>query len=220
MISNAKLNELNDLLGQELGRNKFMEPKFKWVFSESYLHDMVLAGKRDFGEMVVKDDAGNDSGKRLVTLKRVTQRRKMCLFLDNQWLLSCWKWSPEPIWRSHFGSDLEWPSRGLYFPVDGTALKPGLEPDRGITWAFINTMSKQLQRKMADMNEEAIRALDREEKAAGDLVYDKIDDLTNAFGSAKPGSRNGGISTPSPEYTRGYDKLTEIEHKHNVSSEQ
>lgn len=220
MISQKKLNELNELLGQELGRNRFMEPLYKWQFSDNYFHKMVLAGKRDFEEVIVRDENGNDSGKKLVVLKRVTAIRKMCPTLDGQWLITRWKWSPESEWRKAFGSDLEYPPRGMYFPVDGTPLRRGLEPDRGINWAFIHAMRKQLNTSLADMERETEMALDREEKASGDLMEDKIGDLTTAFGNPFPGKRCGGISIASKEYKANYDNLRFIEDKNQVSVEQ
>lgn len=221
-IKERDLERMNRLLGQELGWNPahgMDGPKYRWVYSEDFVHHMVLAGKRDYGEMVVRDEAGLDSGKRLITLKRVTALRKMCKFADNQWLISVWKWAPEELWRKHFGTDLEWPQRGMYFPVDGTTLNPGVVPTTDITFSFIHHMRHQLNTKRADMDAQAEKAIALEEKAQGDLITDKLDDLTSAFGNPKPGSRMGGISTPSTEYKKNYDAamhLDNISKKGNI----
>lgn len=214
-----EIERLNRLFGQELGWNPpggLDGPKYRWVYSEHFIHQMVLTGKRDYGEMVVRDELGNDSGKRLVTLKRVTAPRKMSMFLDNQWLVSIWKWAPEDLWRKHFGSDLEWPQRGMYFPVDGAALAPGLLPSLDITLDFIRHMRHQLNTKRSDMDAAAEKALEREEKAGESLLEDKISDLTSAFGNPSPGSRMGGISTPSREFKQNYDSVMNISKKNGV----
>ncbi len=225
MLTPKKRAQLDNLLGRDLGRNKFGEPNYKWQFSERFFHNMVIAGKRNWNEKPLFDDAGQPvlepptfgtfgemiPGKQkcIITLSRETQVRKMCPQLNQQWLLSIWSWTPEPVWRAKFGTDLEWPARGMYFAVDGSALHPGLEPTVDITQAFIDHMRWQREQTMQQLIEESERAIDLEEKHAGDRIYDIIDDATTAFGHANPGSRAGGVSVPTAEFTKNYERFME-----------
>jgi hypothetical protein len=244
MLTPRTRAKLDNLLAADLGRNRFGEANYKWQFSETFLHNMVIAGVRNWDEKLLFDDAGqpvmdeggwkdepvvdeagnvvfDDNGnartiakwairqKSIITLSRVTAERKMCPQLDNQWLLSIWKWTPEPVWRAKFGTDLIWPARGMYFPVDGSALHPGLEPTVDITLDFIRAMRQLLQTSEQELIDGYEKAVDLEEKHAADLRSDIIDDLTTAFGHAKPGSRSGGVSMPTPEFTKGFEQFME-----------
>ncbi len=245
MLSPKTRAKLDNILAADLGRNPFGDPNYKWQFSETFIHKMVIAGVRNWNERFLFDDKGEplmDEGawkdepvlseagdvmfdehtgeprtiavfrvrqKSIIELSRVTAERKMCPQLDQQWLLSIWKWTPEPVWRARFGTDLVWPARGMYFPVDGSALHPGLEPTVDITLDFVRHMRAQRELSLAELSDGFEKAVNLEEKHAADLRSDIIDDLTTAFGHANPGSRSGGISMPSADFSKHYERILE-----------
>ena len=207
MLSEKEINRLNRLFGRELGFNRYGEPNYKWQWSETFMHRMVLEGKKNWNRRELPKSVLDGKDAALYVVEPVTQLRKMCPFLNNQWLITKWYWSTEEEWLKNFGTTLEWPRRGFYLYVDNTYLPHGQDPTVHITESFISGMKAQLEKTFADFMEESELGLAKEERDIDNHIKDVLDDATPAFSNYKPGSRSGDISIPSPNFVRNFQKL-------------
>lgn len=219
MLTPKQLARLDNLFGRELGFNKFGEPRYRWKWSETFLHNMVLEGKQEWirkelppeGVEIPGPGFELNTGIGLYIPRPTTQVRKMCPWLQEQWIIAMWYWSPRDEWIKSFGSILEWPHRGFYMYVDGTDLPKGVEPTTHITSDFCGAMKHQQTKTVADLEAEVEAGMARQERHIDNHIDDVLSDATTAFGAAKPGTRSGGISIPSSEFSRNFDHLVSKE---------
>jgi hypothetical protein len=184
-----EIERLNDRLGSDLGRNPFGEPVYRWGYSESMFHDMIVAGEFD---MV-------DTPSGLVVCEPAVERRKLCPTLDHQWVIVKWcDAGSEEAWRAQFGSRLLWPRRGYVVPTN-MCLAPGEVPDFTVTVEVIGKVRAERQKSYFDYVNESQSEMERTERKDHERLVDMIANECTAFGNIKPGSRSGGVSFPSAQ---------------------
>lgn len=205
MLSERQLARLNNLLGQELGRNPFGDPLYSWAYSEYLQHRMLKIDPHtaqpvfDYRCVCGLNVLVHQPHCRLTTAVPCYIPRKMTPQLKNQWVAVVWSapGSPEQ-WVREFGIRMEYPPRGYCVPTNA-CLEPDVDPDVAVTWDLIHKIREQRKKTMQQWITEAEDALALHERRKDAELDDMISDACTAFGNAKPGARMGGISLPSRE---------------------
>lgn len=209
MATTREIKRFNDLLGSELGRNPYGEPVYRWENSEHVLRRKVVCNglkpAERWVDRPVLDERGEPTGKTLAVREQIVAAEKAWPWLDHQWVVTKWCFTPYEEWNAAFGTLLDWPERGYYHPTNAE-LEAGQSPTVAITQEFIGLMRKELGRTFSDYMEQSESGLDRWDKANESQIEDIIADATTAFGNI-PGTRSGGVSLPSPEFRKQYDAV-------------
>lgn len=183
MLPYKQLQVLNDLLGSELGRTPYGEPHYKWAWSEDLTH------YRRMENMAYVQVPGSP----IILAEPTYEMVKLCPSLHRQYVILHWS---QPIsqdaWLAEFGSKLQWPARGEYYPTN-MCLGYEEHPDIDVTWDAIGKVKAERNKTFADHIAADDAALARVEKANNDLVLDDLKDTLTAFGNI-PGKRSGGVS--------------------------
>ena len=205
MLSERQLDRLNELLGQELGRNPFGAPLYEWRWSESLFHRMLkidrATGKPVFDYRCVcgLNVLIHQPHCRLTVAVPCYIPRKMAPQLKDQWVAVVWS-APgtREEWLREFGTRLEYPPQGYRVPTNA-CLEPNVDPDAAVTWELIHKIREQRKKTFRQWIEESEDALALKERRDDSRLDAMISDACTAFGNAKPGARMGGISLPSKE---------------------
>lgn len=166
--------ECNLLLAREMGRNPHGLGIYEWKYSEDWIRT-----KRSYS---IQDDqlipefeykANRDDG--IIEAHPKYVREKVCVTLQNQWLMSIWLPSEDfAEWRAKYGDSLEWPKQGEYWPVSHptgvVCLDPNMAPTSDITWEFIYQAKKDRGLSDADFESD----YDKKTKAKDDAMSDRL----------------------------------------------
>jgi hypothetical protein len=183
-MTKQHLRRLNARLAREFGRTPFGGPNLKWAFGGDLKHAYRVPGF-DFKKQA--------SG--LVVAEPKYEVGSINPLYAQQWVICRWE-APisEAEWRTAFGSGMEWPREGEYYPTN-VALDRGTEPSDAWTDAVIAAEKKRRAKSLADHQANIERECADGERHARNLRRDIIDDACTAFGNV-PG-RKMGTSFPS-----------------------
>lgn len=189
----------NELLASELGYESGHQ-RYKWCYSENLLMPFRVEG--DTTQTV------SDGG--LVLVQPKYELRKAAKHLFRQWVVCKWiAPGDESDWRQNFGSALDYPRNGIYFPTN-VYLDEGVSPwdtDQegvSITRYVIGLIREQAKKSLADWKAEGEAIIAHRERETDRKLDNEIGDLMLPFGHV-PGSREGGTSLPSKESTANHD---------------
>lgn len=212
MQTNKEVQKLNALLKRELGEAPNGDAKFRWIFSEDLIREMVT-GEFDYvcgcGVNVRVHSA---LCSQVVAPRVKTERRKLYRDLNRQWVLCFWKAPPDrATWINAFGNASTYPSRGSYWAVsyngpivrDGfkkyISMKPDCLPTERITLAFVGAYRDGLKKSQREMDAEAVAAMEREDQRGRAERLDAIKDILGPFPQGITGKRGHGVSLPDPK---------------------
>lgn len=210
--TNREVERLNKHLKRELGEAPNGDARFKWIYSEDLIRDMVT-GEFDYVcgcGVNVRVHSALCSG--VVAPRVQTKKRKLYFDLNRQWVLCYWKPPPDrATWERAFGNTVTYPSRGSYWavhyngPVEaGTfkkyiSMKPECLPTMKITDAFIGAYRKSLEKSQREQDAEALEAMQREERRVREERREAILDIMGPFPQGITGKRGHGVSLPDPK---------------------
>lgn len=195
-----KIDKLNRLLADRLGRHRFGGPLYKWVQAHELKHYRYVGD--DF--VPVSKQTG------LVAPKPRFVEVEAYPHLGRRWVFAVWQHSEEKHWNSEFGSRVLFHRHGQYFPV--MVMREGKKPDLDITEFFVQQVRAERSKSATQFEREMEEAVAREDRAAWNQIYNIIDDATTAFGN-DPGKRSGGVSFPSKEFTHNAEKVWQESHR-------
>jgi len=212
---------LNDLLAQEMGRNIYGEPIFRWEWSETLFWPATATG-RLVDTPVTGYLIGGGIDKIMVP-KPEYKRSRMCINHRNQWVVTKWLNPAELVglvldyrhgdmpreidypremildrWLRRFpGAD--YPERGLHVITDYYC-KPGMTPFYEDTKFLIAQLREQRSgmnfgERQRDMLEDRQAKLDRTQR----LTEDIVEDCFTAYLNPEPGSRGYFVNFPDPK---------------------
>jgi hypothetical protein len=184
-MTTSQLTQLNNRLARDLGRNPYGGGLLAWRDSETLTHPMRVPGYK-----FVTSPAG------LEVATPLYEVRKMNPAFDHQWVVCKWEAPiPAAAWHAAFGTDMEWPNHGEYYPTN-VALPQGVEPTMEWTERVIAAERERRTKTLAD-HEAAIQSgMDRDERRASNRRFDIIEDAMPAFMNL-PGSKSTGVSFPA-----------------------
>ena len=167
-----------------MGRNPYGDPLLKWADSETLLHPIRVPGYKFIT---------TPSGLEVAT--PLYEVRKMNPAFDHQWVICKWE-APIPAaeWHANFGTQMEWPSHGEYYPTN-VALPRGTEPTLEWTERVVAAERERRTKSLADHEAEIQRGMERDERRASNRRFDIIEDAMPAFMNL-PGSKSTGVSLP------------------------
>lgn len=199
---NKQIEALNELLGQQLGRNILGESVFSWAWSEDLLWPATATGRNTTRDVEVPIIGGGTDTAQIVTPEYVQQ--KQCAKYNNQWLVSKWC-APETLsmWHVNFPG-APYPTRGYRIHTNAT-LAPFCEPTLADTEAFIVCMKEQRSMTMKQRLQDMEADRDRKETAKNNLIYDEVRDLVPAFANYQPGKRGAYVSLPTTKIDKMKD---------------
>jgi len=121
-------------------------------------------------------------------------QEKVCITLQNQWLMAIWLPSEDfEEWRAKYGDALEWPKHGDYWPVSHptgiVCLEPNLVPTPDITWEFIYQAKKDRGLTEAEFEADYDRKTKAKEDTMEDRMMGTIMDVLPSY-EGIPGSRS------------------------------
>jgi hypothetical protein len=182
----TEIEQLNNLLGRELGRTLYGEPKYKWQFSDELFWPAYATGKFV--------DARTPAG--LVVMQKEYRQDRMSQKLDHQWVVTKWC-SPESLdrWQQNFPS-APYPGKGYYIHTNAS-LDPWQAPTQDDTEHFIRCIREQTSMSYGQRLRDMEAADDREELAVENETMDFARDCVPAFVNEAPGKRGGSVSMPS-----------------------
>ncbi len=189
-----KIDKLNRLLADRLGRHPYGGPLYKWVQAHDLKHYRYIGD--DF--VTVSKTTG------LVAPKPRFQEVDAYPHLGRRWVFAVWQHAEQKQWESEFGSRALFHRHGQYFPV--LVMREGKKPDLDITEFFIEQVRAERAKSAAQVEQEMEDIFAREDRAAWNRIYSVIDDATTAFGN-DPGKRSGAVSFPSREFTQNAEKV-------------
>lgn len=197
-----QLDRINDELAIGLGYEQG-KPRYQWKHSnECWLAMRDKDNKRDY----IADPATG-----LIQVKAVYVKRNICPTLTNQWVLCKWlDPGPEDSWTNTFGKFVEYPAQGYYAPTN-VSLDPGIKPwDRSeegqsLAQYIIQEFKRQEAKTYADHLREGEEIVARREADKDRQLEDMILDLRLPFGHV-PGSKEGGVSLPTPGREAAYER--------------
>lgn len=198
--TNMTVEQLNEVLGDRLGRNQFGEPIFAWYFSESLLWPATRTGRmiqRDVEVPVL----GTGTTETVPMYAPEYQPQKQCLHYKDQWLIAKWC-APDslPMWQHNFpGAD--YPARGYRIHTNAT-LAPHCLPTLSDTEAFITCMNEQRSMTVSERLNHMEADRDRREAAVDREIGDEIRDLMPAFANYQPGKKGAYVSLPHTKQDR------------------
>lgn len=193
---NPKVQELNELLVQELGRNSQGSGMYAWHHSDTWIRPMRVVDVVD-GEVKPRYEPKLDPESGLYKAEPVYIRRHVCMELKNQYVMAVWMVSGSfQMWRQMYGDNLEWPKGGEYFPVSHprglVCLPAGVVPDVFATWDFIHVVRKDRE-----------QAAEHEARLLAKQISQKKDEANRI--SAELGNLLGAYpGDPSKRGERGY----------------
>lgn len=201
----------NLLLAQELGRNPFGGGKYEWRYSEDWVRPKRAYAVGADEKLIPEYDyvANSESGILEAKPKYITER--VCLDLQNQWVMSVWMASEDfEEWRLKYGDSLEWPKHGDYWPVShpqgSVCLDSGMVPTEDITWEFIRIVRKDRE-DLKTYEERKHKEYLLREKRLDEQRFGMIRELLPAF-EGIPGSRSypiypGALTKIDPRISKG-----------------
>jgi hypothetical protein len=176
-----EVSRLNRELGRVLGRTIDGHSLYIWIHSEDrkLLHPM-WTGKYDY-------KANPDSG--LLIPHPVFELRKMCLTAEDQWVLCHWIDSPgEDEWRRLFGSSMEWPRKGQYYPTS-VMLDRGAWPEQSINQAAIESINQNRSKTVGDIARAAEASMAKSERENKLRLYEEIREACTTYDHV-PGAKD------------------------------
>lgn len=206
----------NLLLAQELGRNPHGLGVYEWRYSEDWVRTKRSFSVQD-GQLVPEFDYVANPETGILEAKPKYVLEKVCVTLQNQWLMSIWLPSEDfSEWRAKYGDALEWPKHGDYWPVSHptgvVCLEQGLTPTRDITWEFIYQAKKDRGLTDAEFEENYDKKTKSKDDAMSDRMMGTIMDVLPVY-EGIPGSRsfpNWLVGTTKPD-TRITDPIFQKE---------
>jgi len=189
------LEESNQLLGQELGRNPHGVSRYLWRFSESWVRSKRAFHATWNEELIPEFDYAANPDTGIIEAKPKYIKEKVCLELTNQYVMSLWL-PTEGFheWRMHYGDALEWPKHGDWWPVSHpmgvVSLDIGVVPTTDITWEFIHQVRKD-KAELAEYEARKEAAEVSRDKAETDRLVSTIMDVMPVYFGV-PGSRSFG----------------------------
>jgi len=189
----TRIERCNKLL-EDVGRNPFGEPLYKWVFLPTLRHLRYKVGKDDWK---LHTCGAKDDGSLIQIWVPQPNFEEVPAFphLGPRWALCYWQYMDPMTFHRQFGSHVIWPPQGYYFPTN-KIMKPGFVPNLDVTEYFIQCIRYSRGKSLADLEQEFTDDVEREEKAYFNRIHDQILDACTAFGN-DPGKRSGGVSFPS-----------------------
>lgn len=180
-----KVNKLNDLLAERLGRNPHGGPLYKWVQAHELRHYRYLGDDWK----VISLETG--------LLAPTPQFKDVPAYpqAGRRWVFAGWQHLDQAEHERVFGNRVPFRRRGIYVPV--LIMREGKVPNRDITEFFIQQVQFERAKTAADEEAEIDKLFAREDRSAWNHIYSVIDDATTAFG-ADPGKK-GSTSFPSPQ---------------------
>lgn len=173
------------------------QPNYKWEFSENlYFPFRKEPPEYDY---IANEATG------IIEAKPVFELKKMCPFLNRQWVLCRFMAPPtETVWKRTFGTKVEYPAKGYYAPTN-VELDPGIGPwDTGpdtsatLTDIVIRMAANDRARSAREWDEQAEEIERRGEKAADEKMNTILDDATHIpfvdNSPHIPGKRGGSVS--------------------------
>ncbi len=208
--TNKEVQRQNAILKRELGEAPNGDARFKWIYSEDIIREMVT-GEFDYVcQCGVNRRVHSARCSEIVTPRVKTVQRKQYRDLDRQWVLCYWKPPPDrEAWKRAFGGLDTYPSRGGYWAVEyngpvepGTfkkyiSMKPECLPTTRITEGFIGAFRNAKGRYAEEA--EFARSMQRKEQQARDDRRDEIKDIIGPFPQGISGKRGYGVSLPDPK---------------------
>ncbi len=189
-----KVEKLNRLLAERLGRTPTGAPKYKWVQAHQLKHYRYIGDDWVKVSKVTGLVAPTPKFMEVVAYPHLGQR----------WVFAVWQFIERQEWDHTFGSRVPWPSKGQYFPL--LVMREGKKPDLDITEFFVGQVKADRAKTPADVESEMEAAMERDDRATWGRIYDMIDDATTAFGN-DPGKRSGGVSFASKEFKRNAERV-------------
>ncbi len=189
-----KIDKLNRLLAERLGRTPTGGPRYKWVQAHQLKHYRYIGDEWVQASKVTGLVAPKPQFMEVVAYPHLGQR----------WVFAVWQHVSREDWDKAFGSRVVFHKEGQYFPL--LVMREGRKPDLDITEFFIGQVNTDRSKTIADVEQELETSQERVERSTWGRIYDMIDDATTAFGT-KPGSRSGGVSFPSKEFKRNAEKI-------------
>lgn len=184
-MTTSQLTQLNNRLARDLGRSPYGDGLLAWRDSEKLVHPMRVPGF-DF----ITSPAGLE-----VAVPKY-ELRKMNPAFDHQWVICKWEAPiPQREWHANFGTDMEWPNHGEYYPTN-VALARGVEPTMEWTERVVAAERERRSKTLADHEAQIATGMARDDKRAHDRRADIIADAMPAFMNL-PGSKSTGVSFPS-----------------------
>jgi len=189
-----KIDKLNRLLADRLGRHSYGGGLYKWVQAHDLKHYRYVGD-----DMVVVSKVTG-----LVAPKPKFQEVEAYPHLGRRWVFAGWQASEKKEWESKFGSRVVFHGHGQYFPV--LVMREGKKPDLDITEFFMQQVRAERSKTPVQDEQETEEMLARKDRTAWNQLYDIIDDATTAFGN-DPGKRSGGVSFASKGFKENVEKV-------------
>lgn len=173
MTEETQIRKENDFLLRELGT----KPLYAWKHSKT-LHLRIQKITESDGGVKPEWDYYMNQATGIIELQPVYIDMPMLPRTPDSWLLCRYvEADQEAIFRQRFGARIAYPAGGIWQPIEETALRPGIIPDRQDTINMIEGVKA---------NREAVRRLfdeadDREERRAksdkallSDMIRDRL----------------------------------------------
>lgn len=172
------LKRLNRVLDDNLGRNPYGEPRYKWAHTRELMYPLA------------RPDERRTNGGLYVTGEHYEMTRQI---EEDRWVVAVWEPSPdEETWAAAFKGEVPWPRRGMYY-VSDIMLRPGIEPNDQVTNDVLGKVKAKRALTFRDFLDHAEAKAEHMNKETERIQSDYIDDVVTAFGNI-PGKRGGSVS--------------------------
>ena len=220
-----EIARLNNLLGQELGRNPNGESVFSWRWSEKCLWPGTKTGRMITVEKHIKIPIVGGGEEDLVLGELVPEYKieRQLGKIRDAWLIC--KWLPpwelitgptsghlrygtdmgnkpadeavEEAWKRQYPG-MDFPAKGWRVPIGATwdPINPSRPPDEKDTREFIVEVRKQTAKTFSEAMREYDDGVQRRDTEAQKEIEDFSGDAFNAFLNPSPGKRGGFVSFP------------------------
>lgn len=200
------VNDCNQLLGQELGRNPHGGSRYEWRFSEDWVRPKRAYSVVADEKLVPEYEYVMNPNTGIIEPKPKYLTEKVCVDLVNQWIMSVWLPSEDFVeWRLKYGDSLEWPKQGDYWPVSHptgvVCLDPEHNPTIDITREFIRIVRKD-KAEIAGFEDKFTALQESKDKAELERLRTGILEVLPVYDGI-PGSRQypiwpGALTKPDP----------------------
>lgn len=198
-----KVEQLNNVIGRDLGCNPYGEPLFKWFISRELMWPAFKTGRQIYKDVWVPIIGGGDALTHVLVDEY--QQDIQCHKIDpNQWLIA--KWCPaEELddWQAKFPG-APYPARGYYIQTNASLPScPGGStiPDIQETERFVRLVKLQRSQSAKETCEQMIELDEKKDKSNKQEVRDEIADMVPAF-AKEPGKRGNEVSVPFTKFDR------------------
>lgn len=163
-MNQSDIRRLNQRFAEDFGRPNGSQPKYAWKRTS----DLFFSMKGGTSE--------HTSPAGVIYIAPTFARHCWADILGDTWVIAQWK-PPMPlaVFEAQFGSQIQYPANGQYYPIENTALPQGMVPDEQLTAMAVHCIREQLEKPFEQTFTELQTAVAKDEAAKRTASDDMID---------------------------------------------